>query len=79
MAQSGNPGGELHYVSDIPTEKHEGSRGLRSDDGLWMTEMEKYKLGLTLILFLLKGSLKGSLTMSHLFTSLTVDKHSFQN
>ena len=47
MAQSGNPGGELRRVSDIPTEKCEGSRGLRSDGvGLRMTETEKYKLGL---------------------------------
>ena len=46
MAQSGNPGGGLRHVSDIPTEKCEGSRGLRSDGvGLRMTETEKYKLG----------------------------------
>ena len=31
MAQSGNPGGELHRVSDIVMQKCEGSRGLRSD------------------------------------------------
>ena len=49
MAQSGNPGGELRRVSDIPTQKYEGSRGLRSDGvGLRMTESEKYKLGFKL-------------------------------
>ena len=50
MAQSGNPGGELRCVSDIPTQKCEGLRGLRSDRvGLRMTETEKYKLGLRLV------------------------------
>ena len=40
--------GELRCVSDIPTEKCEGSRSLRSDGvGLRMTETEKYKLGLS--------------------------------
>ena len=49
MAQSGNPGGELRRVSDIPTQKYEGLRGLRSDGvGLRMTETEKYKLCLML-------------------------------
>ena len=48
MAQSGNPGSELRCVSDIPTQKCEGWRGLRSDGvGLRMTE--KYKLGFTFI------------------------------
>ena len=48
MAQSGNPGGELRRVSDIPTQECEGSRGLRSDGvGLRMTETEKHKLGFT--------------------------------
>ena len=50
MAQSGNPGGELRCVSDIPTQKYEGSRGLRSDGvGLRMTELEKYKPGFMLM------------------------------
>ena len=36
-------------VSDVPTQKYEGSRGLRSDGvGLRMTESEKYKLGLNI-------------------------------
>ena len=50
MAQSGNPGGDLRCVSDIPTQKYEGSRGLRSERvGLRTTESEKkYKLRLTL-------------------------------
>ena len=48
MAQSGNPGSELRCVSDIPTQKYEGWRGLRSDGvGLRMTESEEYKLGFT--------------------------------
>ena len=47
MAQSGNPGGESRRVSDIPTQKCAGSRGLRSDGvGLRVTESEKYKLRL---------------------------------
>ena len=50
MAQSGNPDGDLRCVSDIPTQKYEGWRGLRSDGvGLRRTESEKYKLGLTVI------------------------------
>ena len=48
MAQSDNPGGELRRVSDIPMQKCEGPRCLRSDGvGLQMTVMEKYKLGLS--------------------------------
>ena len=48
MAQYGNPGGELRRVSDIPTQKYEGWRGLRSDRvGLRMTESKKYKLRLS--------------------------------
>ena len=31
MAQSGNPGGDLRCVADIPTQKYEDLRGLRSD------------------------------------------------
>ena len=47
MAQSGNRGCELRSVSDIQTQKYEGSRGLRSDGvRLRMKESEKYKLGL---------------------------------
>ena len=50
MAQYGNPGGELRCVPDIPTQKYEGSRGLRNDGvGLRMTESEKFKLGLSLL------------------------------
>ena len=47
MTQSGNPGGDLRCVSDIPTQKYEGSRGLRGDVGVGLrtTESEKYKLG----------------------------------
>ena len=38
----------MRCVSDIPTEKCAGSRGLRSDGvGLRKTESEKYKLGLS--------------------------------
>ena len=48
MAQSGNPGSDSRFVSDVPTQKYEGSRGLRSDGvALRMTESEKYKLRLT--------------------------------
>ena len=43
MAQSGNPGGESRCISDIPTEKCVGWRGLRSDGvGLRVTQTEKY-------------------------------------
>ena len=44
MAQSGNPGGDSRCVSNIPTQKYEGSRGLRDGVGLRMTESEKYKV-----------------------------------
>ena len=48
MTQSGNPGGELRCISDIPTQKCEGWRGLRRDGvGLRMTETEKYNPGFT--------------------------------
>ena len=69
MAQSGNPGGELHYVSDIPTEG-----GLRSDGvGLQMTETE-YKLGfshlgLTALL---------SICNSHLIISPIAKTHTYK-
>ena len=66
MAQSGNPVGELHCVSDIPTEKCEGSRGLCDDGvGLRMTETEKYKLGLTVTHFGLLSHSPGTHRICH--------------
>ena len=62
MAQSGNPVGDLRCISDSPTEKCEGSRGLRSDGvGLRMTETEKYKLGFTAYRVLMQGRLEAGL------------------
>ena len=62
MVQSGNPAGELRCVSDIPTQKYESLRGLRSDGvGLRMTETEKYKLGFTAYRVLMQGRLEAGL------------------
>ena len=80
MAQSGNPAGELCCVSDIPTEKYEDSRGLRSDGvGLRMTESEKYKLGFSVKAFnrsfVYKCSVFITVNDGGMRTSATVKNH----
>ena len=43
VAQAGNPVGELRCVADIPTQKYEGSSGLRRSDGVGLRKTESEK------------------------------------